>query len=337
MVLSINLVKNIFNQNLRYNGGFGVFNENEMMLRRIFGLLIVIFCGNNIRAQMPPTLPKMSNAERDSLTGMSEGFVLLNTSTGCLNYYYQNNWMEVCGQCTPNPQQPRIDSVLYENGIATIYFSPFNPGCEYSIGNDQNDKVLKTNEMPAISRDFTANQLYRFRCQAKSRCGQSDWSNWSPAYSMRPVDYCRGETSYYDARTQKTYTLRSIGRACWMVEPLALDPAHKPDGQSIAVENQTAYYTWEYATQRDVCPDGWQLPSRAHVQHLIAAYRQNDQLNFFKKPYGAYDFKQKKVLESSVHLYWMQEPHSFILSRGGAPEWMEQNSGAGMPVRCVRE
>ncbi|MCP4088980.1 MAG: hypothetical protein GY746_04220, partial [Gammaproteobacteria bacterium] len=47
--------------------------------------------------------PRMNTAQRDAISNPASGLQIYNTTTNCLNYYFNSNWHEVCGICTPQP------------------------------------------------------------------------------------------------------------------------------------------------------------------------------------------------------------------------------------------
>ncbi len=47
-------------------------------------------------------LPALSQSQIDTLNATA-GMVVLNTTTQCLNYFTCTGWMEMCGECTPQP------------------------------------------------------------------------------------------------------------------------------------------------------------------------------------------------------------------------------------------
>jgi uncharacterized protein (TIGR02145 family) len=42
-------------------------------------------------------IPRLSNQQRDSIVNPATGLTIYNTSSGCINYYISNGWMQLCG------------------------------------------------------------------------------------------------------------------------------------------------------------------------------------------------------------------------------------------------
>jgi len=47
--------------------------------------------------------PRLTTEQRDAIAAPAEGLVVYNTTTKCLNYRSDNQWLEVCGNCAPQP------------------------------------------------------------------------------------------------------------------------------------------------------------------------------------------------------------------------------------------
>ena len=46
-------------------------------------------------------LPTITGVERNAIEQPENGLILMNISTGCLNYYVNANWFELCGLMIP--------------------------------------------------------------------------------------------------------------------------------------------------------------------------------------------------------------------------------------------
>src|SRR2546421_12591682 len=47
--------------------------------------------------------PRLTSVERNAISNPANGLVIFNTTSNCLNYRANNQWLEVCGTCTPLP------------------------------------------------------------------------------------------------------------------------------------------------------------------------------------------------------------------------------------------
>jgi len=49
--------------------------------------------------------PRMTSSQRDAINSPTNGLLIYNTTTNCFNYRVYENWLELCGACTPQPSQ----------------------------------------------------------------------------------------------------------------------------------------------------------------------------------------------------------------------------------------
>lgn len=295
-------------------------------------------------------LPVLKQEERDSLRDLSDGYTILNSSTGCINYFFQSTWFELCGNCSPEAKEIHIDSIVCEDGISFIYFSPQVLGCNYKIINNQDQLLIEGKTSPLVTKQLKFNSSYRFKCITSSSCGEVKSKDWSSEFILHSKDYCKGEKEYLDPLTGIRYHLMSAGRACWMQENWIVSGDLLKNTKEVHVLNGENYLTWSYANgnkvvetndpfvvNRGVCPSGYHLPNLNEMNNLIYAYQQNEKLSFFKQPSGGYNFKLKKMEGAGYYLFWIAASNKFILSNGSKPEVMESSENIGLPVRCVKD
>ena len=79
-----------------------------------------------VQNKQEQAIPSLLQELIDSLTGIASGYTVFNLTTGCLNYFFDNKWFEVCGNCIPQPKIPIIDSIVQQNNLLRIYFQPIN-------------------------------------------------------------------------------------------------------------------------------------------------------------------------------------------------------------------
>lgn len=77
-------------------------------------------------------IPRMYNDQRDSITMPAEGLLIFNLTTGFFNYYHNNVWFEICGNCIPPPSpNANSNSPVCENNTLNLT-SVASPGSTYS-------------------------------------------------------------------------------------------------------------------------------------------------------------------------------------------------------------
>jgi len=98
--------------------------NNQLMKKLMVGLLM-IFSSTALFAQVKvgenPTvihssavfelesinkgflLPRLTTVERNQITSPSQGLIIFNTNTKCIEYFDNNEWVESCGKSTIEP------------------------------------------------------------------------------------------------------------------------------------------------------------------------------------------------------------------------------------------
>ena len=81
-------------------------------------------------------LPRMTEAQRNAISDPANGLIIFNMTTGCFNYYFNNQWFEWCGNCL-SPPSPVVgsnspvcsgDSIfLYATNIPNVSYSWTGP------------------------------------------------------------------------------------------------------------------------------------------------------------------------------------------------------------------
>jgi hypothetical protein len=71
-------------------------------------------------------IKSLTQTEIDLITPYN-GLTLHNSTTNCINYYYQNNWFEACGTCTPQPTIPNAGPDQVDIGGSTTTLAANTP------------------------------------------------------------------------------------------------------------------------------------------------------------------------------------------------------------------
>lgn len=84
--------------------------------------------------------PRMTSAERDSISSPADGLVIFNTTSNCLNFYAAGYWNETCGTAdaptvyNPATGETWMDRNLGASQVATSYYDTLAHGDLYQWG-----------------------------------------------------------------------------------------------------------------------------------------------------------------------------------------------------------
>ena len=122
--------------------------------------------------------PRMTSAERDLIASPAEGLVIYNTTTKCLNYRNNNQWLEVCGTCSPQPTiaNAGVDQLSINGTSANLAANtPVNGTGLWSIvsGTGGNFAGQPTSTNPTATFTGVAGNSYVLRWTITNSCGNS--------------------------------------------------------------------------------------------------------------------------------------------------------------------
>lgn len=221
----------------------------------------------------------MTSAHRDSLTNVFQGMQILNTTTGCLNYYNGKIWQEICGNCVPQPSKAIAGSVaptIYGDSVTLAANTPTSGVGTWTITQGTGGSFTDKNNPATVFKGVSGN-TYKLRWTISTPCGSS--------YDSVTVTLiaCGGKIT--DSRDGRQYNTVLIGTQCWMAQNLNVGTmitgttAMSDNGiiERYCYSNDTnncvtygAFYQWnemmQYVTTESaqgICPNGWHLPSDA--------------------------------------------------------------------------
>lgn len=188
-----------------------------------------------------------------------------------------------------------------------LFFVPFLAfqACTTDVGYDPSSKyddvkasyrVDYLSDLPNCKKSLEGNALY---VQSPNRvyvCADGIWVEQGIAeggygydldempssyYADDDIDDGNGSQSGYktstmtDSRDGKTYKTVTIGSQTWMAENLAYETLYSFEYDwPIDDMKMGLFYDWDYAVygglnKRDICPNGWHLPSKSEWSQLI--------------------------------------------------------------------
>lgn len=119
--------------------------------------------------------PRMTTVQRDAITSPATGLVIFNITTGCLNYWKQTAWYEVCGTCAPQPTQSNagIDQLNLAGTSAVLAANtPTNGTGAWSIVSGTGGSFVNT-ALATTTFNGTTGQFYTLRWSITTGCGTS--------------------------------------------------------------------------------------------------------------------------------------------------------------------
>lgn len=119
--------------------------------------------------------PRMTTVQRDAIASPATGLVIYNTTTGCLNYWRQTAWYEVCGTCAPQPTQSNAgpDQLSLAGTSAVLAGNtPTNGTGAWSVISGTGGSFVNT-ASPTTTFNGAAGQFYTLRWTITTGCGSS--------------------------------------------------------------------------------------------------------------------------------------------------------------------
>lgn len=294
------------------------------------------------------TYPTITQTDRDSMKYMKEGDFFFNTTSGCINYFFNAQWFEICGDCSPNPVLANIEKVEHYKGTSIIYFSPFVKGVNYIIYTSEKDSFI-VNEYPFKTTMLGNGKSYSFKIKSYTTC-DTNISMWSQSYLIEEKDYCNGKKEIIF--NEKKYSLESLGNACWIKEPIQYSTTdnyriENEKNKIITLNNQTYFSQTAlenfkvidssiYYNNTQICPKGFYLPSIGELKNLNGYFMIQPDLQLFNYPYGGYDFAGKKIEGNQFVLFWLENGTHFVVSTGKNYTINEVQPNVGLQIRCVQ-
>lgn len=219
--------------------------------------------------------PVMSEEALKNLPPQQNGFTVLNSTTGCLNYFFNQNRYAVCGNCIPKFAMPLIASG-----------KSVNNGAEVTMSDSGSYRLLL---MPdSILTDFNGKKVFIPKPETASTAVKHEVWVWhanetcpQPLIAKSSIQFtgAAAPTTIRDKRTGTVYNVLSVGKQLWLSE--ALSSPFKDEQLSVNI-NGAAYYNWNtlnadtfQKTKTDkkplpqTCPVGFKIPSSKDVEELM--------------------------------------------------------------------
>lgn len=311
------------------------------MIKKVILFVFLLFIFNKNIAQpivgQPNTKDLILSLPQSEIEQMEpgDGYLVFNTTSGCLNYYFSKKWFEVCGNCIPKPQLPDIDTITQVNNLLEIKFKPI-PKSEISFQIATTNKWIFAQDsiisIP-IPNNLSSVELI---IKTTNTCGAIDTS-----IDLKIKALVIGKIENIKIN-QKDISTRKIGSTRWMCQDY-LPPTIQ------AIKEQPSFFT--IADEKNTCPSGWSVPSQKDWEQLLSNYTNNYQ-ELFLKPEdknasiglgnkGLYSVEEKKFYAPDAAYYWMKgknedKQNLLSITKNGFQFLSEKAEKAAMPLRCVQ-
>lgn len=278
----------------------------------------------------------------DALAAPAEGFWVFNSSTGCINYYLNHRWHELCGTCLPRPG--RVEKLLVKRSDNHYILYPTVTGKAEKIllriEKETQEKSFQTGDSLIISAIQTyPSDSFNIKLSISTDCGEGR------PYEIRLKNYFTLRFGPVQTDSVTGLRFRTVGSLQWLVD----DYQPSQDFQRPHPERPDVVLLKKIDNP---CPKGWRLPSPEDWETLLSPFGHNlkplfepasDQnLGLGLSLNNMYSVEEKKIIgEGVAGLY-----HTSERSRAGATFASPRPSGylivsekaekVGAGVRCVR-
>lgn len=291
----------------------------------------------NLISQQPQTrsgqtLPQKSQKELDAMQSVPEGYIAHNMTTGCINYYFQGKWHQICGECIPQTQIPKIDSLKQNQNKLLLYFSP-SKSCD-SLTVLINKRKYSSSSSPLSINLKTEQDSTPITLIANNVCGQKDttFKIFIKTIAISPIEIVKIDG--------QEYKVRKYGSCKWMLQDyVPKEPPLKERKEMISL-----------AQNKNPCPKGWKIPSEEQWNELLIFF-QGNMLEIFSQPTNEnislglqkntiYLVSEKKFLQTNAASYYTEgqkqgKQKLVNITELGAMFPEEDPKLFYLPLRCV--
>ena len=284
-------------------------------------------------------LPAYSQLEIDSLVIHEDGYVILNTTSGCLNYRYNDVWLELCGGCLPLPQTPVLDTLIADYDNLTLVFEKTAQTSDSRItGTLYPPEISKNLEDNTISFTGLTNGIYYVEYYSTNECGISSKIK-SEQITIVSTDQCDDQEFIEFNGTD--IPIGSFGQNCWQIEDNYYQLPPNLANLGYKSNQDIQYYSLKVNNKIPLCPEGWRLPTADDAENLIRYVNEEEEriAKFNPSNKGVYS-KATDVVGfdvSAIYLLNSESSQVLVINKNGGMIAPAENPKAFVQVRCVKE
>lgn len=268
----------------------------------VLQLLLYTYSSAQLNIQLPAnnSLPILSQEQIDQFAIPAEGYVVLNRTTNCINYYLNNTWFEQCGNCLPHTAPYFIDSIVQRNSFIEIYFRKNeNDTLHLQIGNDTYN--VFASKSPQKVRIASNTDSIKVVLSVSNKCYRNQQQKVY-AIALKKI----ATAAPYNLPIEgNTIEVRGVNNSIWFCSDWTA--SNLPLAKLPFVS---------YADK--MCPTGWKLPTKNDWENLLMNYG-DAFTEVFEKPtaenlsiglnkLGAYAVEEKKTVGANfMGTYWTSD------------------------------
>lgn len=281
-------------------------------------------------------VPVLTQSEIDYIQSPAEGYVVINKTTNCINYYINQTWFQQCGSCLPETAPYTIDSFVQKGTNGLLYFSKSSNDTLHLRFGEAVVSIFEQTSPAAIKLPIDEDTL-KLRTYVSNRCYTEQRTN---QYFFR-LRKNNNSAPYKLTVSNKEIIVRKIGNTIWMCDDWL---------QSNKSSNLSTILV---AYSSGMCPVGWNVPSKKDWGDLMEQYAVSISEVFEKpeatnmsigiKTLGAYSVDEKRIVgEQSMGSYWAEDRASngnqslINITDSGYMFVAEKAEKARLNLRCVK-
>lgn len=284
-------------------------------------------------------IAKFTQKERDTLSNVTDGFLIFNLSSGCFNYYFQQKWLEICGTC----EKPVPFITKKENGVDefTFFMQPLPLKTTYIVNTVPTTTVIIDSTGILHFINVRENTNYTISISAKNECGTS--LPQIENYLYKGKDACEGISLFTDNKTKKSYTTSIYHHQCWLNNDLFFIASDNKYNKEIEISKEgKTYYSIEYLIQEDICPAGWHIPEKEEVVIFQKNYQEKKGNTAFFSPNGIYNTSLSEIKnKDQMYLFFYNKNHdvdySILKLNAVETELIQPEEKNKYAVRCIKD
>ncbi|MFN8322889.1 MAG: hypothetical protein U0T74_09545 [Chitinophagales bacterium] len=217
----------------------------------------------------------LSTEEISRIKVAGNGYTVFNNTTGCLNYFFNDSWFEICGNCIPQFSKPKITKI-----------TPLEFGNEIELADSfkYTAILLPDSEIvTVVGRKIVIKSPDRFETNKKYYLRIYNLNE--PCENKPVIDtfvffkpVVSADVSHGSSRTVST------GSQLWLSEPSV---AFVKDEKVCIKLNSNVYYNWQSLNtdpfnksksapyySKKICPSGYRIPGVNDAEKLLEYNKQ---------------------------------------------------------------